>query len=71
MADLQIERVVHTLTRTMAEISWGENCLVSPRYWTSTLGFPPSSMTLKGQDSVSFLTVGSSKRRPINRLKNY
>lgn len=58
-----------TLTRTMAEISWAENCLDSPRYWTSTLGLPLSSTTLKGQDSMSFLTVGSSKRRPIRRLK--
>lgn len=59
-----------TLVRTMAEISWGENCLVSPRYSTSTLGFPLSSTTLKGQDSISFFTVGSSKRRPINRLES-
>ena len=26
-------------------------------------------MTLNGHDSISFLTVGSSKRRPINRLQ--
>lgn len=55
--------------RTMEEISWGEKDFVSPRYSTSTLGEPlPSSMTLKGQVSVSFLTVGSSKRRPMRRL---
>lgn len=49
-----------TLVRTMAEISWGEKDLVSFRYSTSTLGLPPSSMILKGQLSMSFLTVGSS-----------
>jgi hypothetical protein len=58
-----------TLVRTMAEISWGEKEEVLPRYSTSTLGLPlPSSTTLKGHDSMSFLTVGSSKRRPIRRL---
>ena len=53
----------------MAEISWAEKDFVSPRYWTSILGLPPSSITLKGHDSISFLTVGSSKRRPMRRLK--
>jgi hypothetical protein len=43
---------------------------VLPRYWTSTLGLPLSSTTLKGHDSMSFLTVGSSKRRPIRRLED-
>ena len=57
-----------TLRRTMAEISWAEKVLVSPRYSTWILGWPLSSTTLKGQDSISFLTVGSSKRRPIRRL---
>lgn len=52
----------------MAEISWAEKVLVSPRYSTWILGWPLSSTTLKGQDSMSFLTVGSSKRRPIRRL---
>jgi hypothetical protein len=54
--------------RTMEEISWGEKTLVSLRYSTWTTGLPPWSMTLKGQDSTSFLTMGSSKRRPIRRL---
>jgi hypothetical protein len=53
----------------MDEISWGEKILFSPRYSTSTIGLPSWSMTLKGHDSISFLTVGSSKRRPINRLQ--
>ena len=57
-----------TLPNTMAEISCGENCFVCPRYSTSTLGFPSSSTTLKGHDSMSFLTVGSSNLRPIRRL---
>ncbi len=58
-----------TLVRTIAEISWGEKVWVLPRYWTSTFGLPSSSTTLKGHDSMSFLTVGSSKRRPIRRLE--
>jgi len=62
-------KIVRTLVRTMEEISWAENCLVSPRYSTSILGLPLSSTILKGQDSMSFLTVGSSKRRPIRRLR--
>lgn len=53
----------------MAEISWGEKVFCSPRYSTETLGDPSSSTTLKGQDSMSFLTVGSSKRRPMRRLE--
>ena len=53
----------------MAEISWGEKSLVSPRYWTWTLGLPLASMILKGHDWMSFLTVSSSKRRPMRRLK--
>jgi hypothetical protein len=32
------------------------------------MGLPPWSMTLKGHDCTSFLTVSSSNRRPINRL---
>jgi hypothetical protein len=28
-------------------------------------------MILKGHDSISFLTVGSSKRRPMRRLRGY
>lgn len=52
----------------MAEISWAENCLVSPRYSTSIRGSPLWSTTLKGQVWVSFFTLGSSKRRPIKRL---
>jgi hypothetical protein len=52
----------------MEEISWGEKVLVSFRYWTWTMGEPPWSTILKGQDSISFLTVGSSKRRPMRRL---
>lgn len=58
----------HTFMRTMEEISWGEKVLVSLRYSTWTTGLPPWSMTLNGQDSTSFLTMGSSKRRPIRRL---
>ena len=54
--------------RTMEEISWGVKVLFSPRYSTSTAGEVPWSTTLKGQDSTSFLTMGSSKRRPIRRL---
>jgi hypothetical protein len=57
-----------TLTRTMAEISWGENFLRSPRYSTSTRGLPPWSTTLNGHDLMSFVTVSSSNRRPIRRL---
>ena len=60
---------LRTLTRTMAEISWGEKVFCSPRYSTWTLGLPSSSTTLKGQDSMSFLTVGSSNLRPMRRLK--
>ena len=52
----------------MAETSCGEKILSSPRYSTWTMGEPSWSMTLNGHDSISFLTVGSSKRRPINRL---
>lgn len=63
-----MDRVPRTLTRTMEEISWGEKVLVSPRYSTWTMGDPPWSVTLKGQDSISFLTVASSKRRPMRRL---
>lgn len=59
----------HTLVRTMAEISWAEKVLVSPRYSTEILGLPLSSTILKGQDSISFLTVASSKRRPMRRLE--
>lgn len=43
--------------------------MVSPRYLTWTIGLPPWSTTLNGQDSTSFLTIGSSNRRPINRLE--
>lgn len=57
-----------TLTRTIAEISWGEKVLVSPRYSTWTRGLVPCSTTLKGHDSISFLTMGSLKGRPIRRL---
>lgn len=57
-----------TLTRTIAEISWGENVLVSPRYSTWTTGLVPCSTTLNGHDSISFLTMGSLKGRPIRRL---
>lgn len=58
-----------TFMRTIEEISWGEKVLVSFRYSTSTTGwFSPRWTTLKGQDSTSFLTMGSSKRRPIRRL---
>lgn len=53
----------------MEEISCGEKVLVSPRYSTSTKGLPPWSTTLKGQDSMSFLTTGSSNLRPIRRLE--
>jgi hypothetical protein len=59
---------IFTFMRTMEEISWGEKDLVSLRYSTWTTGLPPWSMTLKGQDSTSFLTMGSSKRRPMRRL---
>jgi len=52
----------------MAEISWAENCFFSPRYSTSIMGLPPWSMTLKGHDLMSLVTVSSSNRRPINRL---
>ena len=54
--------------RTMDEISCGENVLVSFRYSTCTIGLPSLSTTLKGHDSISFLTVGSSNLRPISRL---
>jgi hypothetical protein len=37
------------LVRTMEEISWGENCLVSPRYSASTNGDPSLSTTVNGQ----------------------
>lgn len=57
--------------RTMEEISWGVKVLFSPRYSTSTAGEVPWSTTLKGQDSTSFLTMGSSKRRPIRRLGKF
>jgi hypothetical protein len=60
---------LRTLTRIMAEISWGEKVFSSPRYSTWTLGLPLSSTTLKGQDSMSFLTVGSSNLRPMRRLE--
>ena len=60
---------LRTLTRIMAEISWGEKVFSSPRYSTETLGLPLSSTTLKGQDSMSFLTVGSSNLRPMRRLE--
>ena len=60
-----------TLLRTIAEISWGEKVFVSPRYSTSTIGLPSWSTTLNGHDSISFLTVGSSNRRPIKRLCRY
>lgn len=60
--------VALALVRTMAEISWAENLWLPPRYSTSILGVPSSSTTLKGHDSMSFLTVGSSKRRPMRRL---
>jgi hypothetical protein len=53
----------------MEEISWGEKVLVSPKYSTSTTGLPPWSTTLNGQDSMSFLTIGSSNRLPIRRLQ--
>lgn len=52
----------------MAEISCGENTLVSPKYSTCTFGLLSSSMTLNGHDSMSFFTVGSSNLRPIRRL---
>ncbi len=52
----------------MEEISCGEKVLLSPRYSTSTIGDPSWSTILNGQDSVSFLTVGSSVRRPMRRL---
>lgn len=52
---------------SLPEISCGENILVSPRYSTSTNGDPSWSTTLNGHDSISFLTVTSSNRRPINR----
>jgi hypothetical protein len=57
-----------TLIKTMDDTSCGENCLVSFKYSTCTMGLPPWSMILKGHDSTSFLTVGSSKRRPMSRL---
>jgi hypothetical protein len=50
----------YTFIKTIEEISWGEKVLVSPRYSTSTTGFPPWSTTLKGHDSISFFTMGSS-----------
>jgi len=43
--------------------------LRSPRYSTSTRGLPPWSTTLNGHDLMSFVTVSSSNRRPINRLR--
>lgn len=46
----------------------GEKVLVSPRYSTSINGLPPWSTTLNGHVWTSFLTLGSSNRRPINRL---
>lgn len=52
----------------MAEISCGEKTLVSPKYSTCTFGLLSSSVTLKGHDSMSFFTVGSSNRRPMRRL---
>lgn len=58
-----------TLPRTMAEISWGEKVLVSLRYSTWTEGAPSRSTILKGQDSMSFLTVSSSNLRPMRRLE--
>ena len=58
-----------TFIKTIDEISCGENVLVSFRYSTCTIGFPPWSTTLKGHDSISFFTVGSSNRRPIRRLR--
>lgn len=33
------------------------------------MGLPPWSTTLNGHDGISFLTVSSSNRRPINRLQ--
>lgn len=59
---------LHTLPRTMAEISCGEKTLFSPKYSTCTFGLLSSSMTLNGHDSMSFLTVGSSNLLPIRRL---
>ena len=53
---------------TIDEISCGEKVFRSPRYSTSTMGLPSWSTMVKGHDSMSFLTVGSSKRRPISRL---
>jgi hypothetical protein len=43
--------------------------LVSPRYSTWTMGESPWATILKGHDWMSFLTVSSSKRRPMRRLK--
>ena len=74
-AEISVDRFpavcVLTFISTMEDISWGENVLVSPRYSTCTIGLPPWSTILKGHDSISFLTVGSSNLRPINRLACY
>ena len=42
--------------------------LVSPRYWTETLGLPPLFQTLNGKCLISACTSGSSNFRPIRRL---
>ena len=60
---------IRTLIKTIEEISWAVNCLVSPRYSTSILGLPSAvSTTLKGQLWMSLVTEGSSNFRPIKRL---
>ena len=56
--------------RTIEEISWGEKVFVSFKYSTCTTGLPPWSTTLKGHDTISFFTVGSSNLLPINRLES-
>jgi len=53
----------------MDDISCGEKVLVCFKYSTCTTGLPPWSTTLKGHDSISFLTVGSSNLRPMRRLE--
>ena len=54
--------------RTMAEISSGRNCFVSPLNSTSILGRPFSSTTVNGQCLRSATTVESLKRRPMSRF---
>ena len=56
---------------TIAEISSGENTLVSPADCTSMLGLPSAETTLKGHSFMSCWTAASVNLRPIRRLASY